>query len=166
MASDFSSHGTDAKEHSPRRARRTRRMKFVQATASVTSRVQRRASGLRLSRLLAGRRQVHRKGTRSQGDPRGAVANLYEPGGSEDRIPNRFALLRALRVLRGETVLYLCESLGASLSLYVPTRNDKEPIVFYSVFEGLRSRCSSPFGRQRRITSNSTPMMITRSEAA
>ena len=29
----------------------------------------------------------------------------------------RFVLLRALRVLRGETVLYLYESLGASLSL-------------------------------------------------
>jgi hypothetical protein len=26
-------------------------------------------------------------------------------------------LLRALRVLRGETILYLCESLGAPLSL-------------------------------------------------
>ena len=36
----------------------------------------------------------------------------------------RFVLLR---VLRGEIVLYLYESLGASLSLQLPTRNDKEP---------------------------------------
>jgi len=60
------------------------------------------------------------KGTLPQGHLRGAVADLHAASGSEDRSPltnfnptnpksgiKRFVLLRALRVLRGETILYL-----------------------------------------------------------
>jgi len=60
------------------------------------------------------------KGAFSQGHLRGAIADLHAARGSEDRSPlmnfnptnskggiKRFVLLRALRVLRGEIILYL-----------------------------------------------------------
>jgi len=57
-------------------------------------RLDRRVPGLRLSRGLAGRRQADHLGGCSKQD-----RLLHPPS--------------ALRVLRGETVLYLCEGLGA-----------------------------------------------------
>ena len=71
----------------------------IQATAFVTGGVQRCAPGLRLSRGLAGRRQADHLGGCSKQD-----RLLHPPS--------------ALRVLRGETVLYLCESFVATPFLF------------------------------------------------